>query len=146
MSYGTRVSELTGVDGEYWITKLADAIACGSVTYIMDDTEPGEPVRVFVRDFAPALQERIWAEYDAINEAIEKLNREEETLSSEYGAPMRLPKQDGPPAWARPKQVAALADLADVDDLCGRRASLRGRTHHPSTRGFRNRRSGRISR
>ena len=102
MSYGTRVSELTGVDGEYWHTKLADAIACGSVTYIMDDTGPGEPVRVFVRDLAPTLQERIWEKYDAINRAIEKFNHDEEALSSEYGAPMRLPKQDGPPAWTRP--------------------------------------------
>ena len=108
MSYGTRVSELTGVDGEYWITKLADAIACGSVTYIMDDTGPGEPARVFVCDLAPTLQERIWAKYDAINEAIEECNREQEALSREYGAPMRLPIElDTKPAWAMPKLAVA---------------------------------------
>jgi hypothetical protein len=108
VSYGTRVNELTGVDGEYWITKLADAIACGSVTYIMDDIGPGEPVRVFVRDLAPTLQERIWAKYETINEAIEGWNREEEALSSEYGAPMRPDiDRDARPAWAKPKPIAA---------------------------------------
>jgi hypothetical protein len=108
VSYGTPVSKLTGVDGEYWLTKLADAIACGSVTYIMDDTGPGELVRVFVCDLAQTLQERIWEKYDAINEAIEKWNREEEALSREYGETMRPAiDQDARPAWAEPKPVAA---------------------------------------
>ena len=101
MSYGTSVSELTGVDGEYWLIKLADAIACGSVTYIMDDTGPDKPARVYVGDLDPMLQKRIWESYDAANEELEELHRNEEALNREYGEPMHPAiNMDVLPAWA----------------------------------------------
>jgi hypothetical protein len=102
VSYRTFVSQLTNeFDGTYWTNKLGEEIAFGQVTRIIDDTGPGEPVRVYVSDLDLMLQERIWDRYDAVNEKLEEMNREEEALSREYGEPMRPAiNMDVEPAWA----------------------------------------------
>jgi hypothetical protein len=108
--YHITVTELTkDASGEFGAPeRLGEAIAIGSMTRIWDDTGPGKPVRVFVRDLAPEIQERVQRAYDFVTKTIDGANAECEALDREYGPVWYPPiKRDGPPAWLIRKPAPA---------------------------------------